>query len=138
MFELIMVPVDLEHEDNLGGALKCAADLARLHDAKVCYVGATTATPNKLGHTPAEYEAKLSDFADRQHNAHGHAASYRVMISKDPRTDIDDVLLDAVTETGADLVVMATHKPGPGDYIWPSNGGKVAGHANASVFLVRA
>lgn len=137
MYKLIMVPVDLEHEANLGRALSCAADLARIHNSKVCYVGATTPAPSKLGHTPAEYEEKLAGFAERQAKQYGHSASHKVMIAHDPTTDIDDVLLTAVEETGADLVVMATHKPGIGDYFWPSNGGRVAAHSDASVFLVR-
>lgn len=137
MFRLIMVPVDLEHEKSLRRTLTCAADLARIHNSKVCYVGATTLAPSTLSHTPAEYEKKLVDFAEEQANQYGHATSYKMMITHDPTTDIDDVLLKAVKETSADLVVMATHKPGIGDYIWPSNGGRVAAHADASVFLVR-
>lgn len=137
MFELIMVPVDLEHEESLGRALSCAADIARIHNSKVCYVGATMWAPNASSHAPAEYEKKLAGFAEGQANQYGHSSSYKMMISNDPVTDIDDVLLKAVKETGADLVVMATHKPGIGDYIWPSNGGRIAAHADASVFLVR-
>ncbi len=137
MFRTIMMPVDLGHLETQSKALQCAADLAGRHGATVCYVGVTTGTPSKLGHTPEEYEARLADFAQEQGGKHGQATSHRVMIAHDPTTDIDDVLLDAVTQTGADLVVMATHKPGLGDYLWPSNGGKVAAHAEASVFLVR-
>ena len=137
MFGLIMVPVDLEHEESLGRALSCAAELARIHNSKVCYVGVTMSAPTTLGHTPAEYEKKLVDFAEGQANQYGHAVSHKMMIAHDPATEIDDVLLKAVKETGADLVVMATHKPGIVDYIWPSNGGRVASHADASVFLVR-
>lgn len=137
MFKLIMVPVDLEHQESLGRALSCAADLARIHNSEVCYVGATTPAPSTLGRTPAEYEEKLSSFAEKQAGLFGHRTSHKVLISHDPTTDIDDVLLTSVKETGADLVVMATHKPGIGDYVWPSNGGRVAAHADASVFLVR-
>ncbi|MGD8310649.1 MAG: hypothetical protein PVG98_14530 [Chromatiales bacterium] len=45
--------------------------------------------------------------------------------------------MEAVDDIGADLVVMASHIPDVVDYIWPSNGGKVAGHSDASVFVVR-
>lgn len=137
MFKSIMMPVDLGHLDTQKRALQCAADLAAKHGAGVCYVGATTGTPNALGHTPAEFEKVLATFASEQGTKHGLSASHKVMISHDPTTDIDDTLLKAVKQTGADLVVMATHKPGIGDYIWPSNGGKLAAHADASVFLVR-
>jgi len=42
-----------------------------------------------------------------------------------------------VEEAGADLVVMASHVPNVTDYIWPSHGGWVAEHSDASVFVVR-
>ncbi len=137
MFTKIMVPVDLGHPDTQARALQCAADLANAHGARVCYVGVTTETPGPLGHTPAEFAKKLEAFAGEQAARHGLKAEHEVVISHDPTTDIDDRLLDAVDKTKADLVVMATHKPGVGDYIWPSNGGKIAAHAEASVFLVR-
>ena len=137
MFNKIMVPVDLAHLESLGRALQCAADLARVQNAEVSYVGVTTETPGKLGHTPAEYEEKLKAFALGQSEVHGHKSSHHVMIAHDPTTNVDDALIKAVKQTGADLVVMGTHKPGIGDYLWPSNGGKIAAHSDASVFLVR-
>ena len=137
MFKKIMVPVDLGHLDSLQKALICAANLARTDNAEVCYVGVTATTPGPLGHTPAEFEEELKRFAEGQAATFGHAASHEVLISHDPTTDLDNVLYDAVDKTGADLVVMATHKPGLGDYLWPSNGGKLAAHAQTSVFLVR-
>jgi hypothetical protein len=42
-----------------------------------------------------------------------------------------------VHETGSNLVVMATHIPNVADHVWPSNGGRLATHTDASVFLVR-
>ena len=47
------------------------------------------------------------------------------------------VQLKAVEEQKADLVVMQSHVPNLTDYIWPSNGGTVASHSRASVFVVR-
>ena len=52
-------------------------------------------------------------------------------------TDVDDVLLRAAEEVGGGLVVMASHVPKLVDYIWPSNGGKIAAHSKAAVFVVR-
>lgn len=137
MFKKIMAPVDLAHLENLGKALQCAADCARHYKAEVTYVGVTTETPSPEAHTPAEYEKKLKTFADGQAQAHGHKASHLALVAHDPTTDIDDVLMGAVRKCGCDLVVMATHKPGIGDYFWPSNGGKLAAHSEVSVFLVR-
>lgn len=138
MFKKIMTPVDLSLQDTLGRALKVAADIAAMQGIEVCYVGVTMETPGALGRTSAEYEEKLKAFAAEQAELHGHKASHRMMIARDLTTEVDDALIRAVKETGADLVVMSTHKPGIGDYLWPSNGGKLAARSDASVFLVRA
>ena len=136
MSDLIMAPVDLEHEESLGAALECAADLAKSNDAVLCYVGATSAVPNALGNRPAEHEKTLKAFIEARSGKNSLSATHHVTISHDPVTVMDDVLMTAVKETGVGLVAMATHKPGLGDCVWPSNGGKSGAHADVSVFLV--
>ena len=46
-------------------------------------------------------------------------------------------ILNAPGNVGADLVVMQSHVPRLTDYVWPSNGGTIASHSKASVFVVR-
>ena len=137
MFKSIMVPVDLAHAADLTRALQCAGDLARHYGARITYVGVTTAVPSSTAHNPNEYQAKLAEFADEQGKAHSVTTTAHTAISHDPRVDLDDALLKACKEVDADLVVMASHLPNLTDYIWPSNGGKVAAHAAASVMVVR-
>lgn len=137
MFRKIMVPVDLAHLDALGRALEIAADLSKLYAAPVCYVGVTAPVPTEQAHNPAEYRQKLDAFVEEQTHRHGHQATARAYASPDPATDLDETLLAALRDTEADLVVMATHIPTLIDYVWPSHGGRVATHADASVFLVR-
>ena len=69
---------------------------------------------------------------------HGVKAAAHTAIAHDPTTEVDDALMRAIDETGADLVVMASHVPNVMDHIWPSNGGKLAEHAKCSVMVVRA
>ena len=138
MFRKIMVPVDLAHCEKLRAAIDVAAQLARSYGAEVCYVGATTSAPSAVAHNPEEYGQKLEAFAQEQAAAHGETASSHVIISHDPTADLDHDLEKAVTDIGADLVVMATHLPKLADMLWPSNGGRLATHTEASVFLVRA
>ena len=137
MFRHIMVPVDLAHVETLGHALDTAADLAAHWGAKVTYVGVGTSTPGKVAHNPGEFAEKLAAFAAAQAVAHDIEAGSHPTIAHDPTTEVDDALLRAVDETGADLVVMQSHIPGLIDYVWPSNGGKIAGHSKASVLVVR-
>lgn len=137
VFSKIMVPVDLAHKDKQTRALQCSADLAAHYGASVVFVGATTETPSSVAHNPTEFKEKLTAFAQEQAAAGNFTAETHVELSHDPTTDLDDALLRAVSETKADLVVMASHIPGLAEYVWPSNGGKVAAHAKCSVFVIR-
>lgn len=137
MYKKIMVPVDLAHAEKLSHALDTAASLSKLYQAPVTYVGVTASTPGPLGHNPGEYDQKLATFAAGQADAHGIETGNVTVVSHDPATDLDDALIRTVKETGSDLVVMATHIPNVVDHVWPSNGGKLATHTDASVFLVR-
>ncbi|MEX5728537.1 nucleotide-binding universal stress UspA family protein [Rhodovulum iodosum] len=137
MFTQILAPVDLAHIDRLGRALDVAADLARHYGIPVCYAAVTTPQPGTVAHSPEEFDAKLQAFAADQAERHGHKATAKTVISHDPSVDLDHALREARQEVGADLVVMASHLPNVGDYVWPSHGGKLALHAHASIFLVR-
>lgn len=137
MFTKIMIPVDLAHAADLAKALQCGADLALHYEIGVIYVGVTAAVPSATAHNPAEYAQKLAAFAKAQASQHGIDAQAHSVISHDPATDVDDALLKAIDETGADLVIMASHLPNLTDYIWPSNGGKIAAHAECSVMVIR-
>lgn len=137
MYRKIMVPVDLAHIELIEPALETVADLARHYKAEVCYVGITSSAPGSVAHTPKEFGEKLDAFAQKRHRVHGQPVSTHTVVSPDPIADIDDRLIRAIDEVGADLVVMPTHPPSHLDVIMPSHGGKVAKHTDASVFLVR-
>ncbi|MEM5472145.1 universal stress protein [Hoeflea sp. AS60] len=137
MYKKIMVPVDLAHVDKMDVALNTAANLSRLYSAPITYVGVTSSAPGPLGHNPAEYGKKLGGFAAAQAEIHGIETDAKAVISHDPAVELDDALVKAVHETDSDLVVMASHIPNVVDHVWPSNGGRLATHTDASVFLVR-
>jgi nucleotide-binding universal stress UspA family protein len=137
MYRKIIVPVDLTHIDQLSKALKSAIDLAKLYSLPVCYVGVTAETPTPVAHNPTEYAQKLAAFGEEQARAHGIEVTTKAYARTDPAAQINETLLQAISESQADLVVMASHVPNVVDYILPSHGGSVAKHAAASVFLVR-
>lgn len=137
MYNKIAVPVDLAHVGQIEKALRTAADLANHYNISVTYIGVTAATPSAVARTPEEYANKLGEFASEQAGLHGHATDSRACVSHDPAIDLDATLLDAVKESGADLVVMASHVPGLTEYVWPSHGGSIASHSDASVLVVR-
>jgi len=132
-----MAPVDLAHVARLERALATAGDLAKLYNAPVVYVGVTTAEPSSVAHTPVEFQQKLDAFAADESAKRGVDASAFSVVSHDPTIELEDALIKALGDTDADLVVMASHIPGLADHLWPSNGGRIAAHAKASVFIVR-
>lgn len=138
MFKKIMTPVDLAHQGDLKKALACAADLASHYGAEIVYVGVTAAAPSATAHNPEEFDAKLKAFAEGQGKEHGIAASSKTVLCHDPTTEVDDAIVQAAKDTGADLVVMASHVPNVLDIVWPSNGGKVAEHVDCTVMVVRS
>jgi universal stress protein F len=137
MFKTIMVPVDLAHLDALQKSLTVAADLARHYQAGLCYVSVTSSQPSSVAHSPEEYQKKLQAFAGDHAPDNGRQPEAKVYNVADPIADMDDVLVRAIKDVGADLVVMATHLPKHLDAIMPANGSKIAAHTPASIFLVR-
>ncbi|TNF20929.1 MAG: universal stress protein [Rhodobacteraceae bacterium] len=138
MFHNIVVPVDLAHVASLEKALVVSADLARHYGAKVTYVSVASSAPGAVAHTPQEFAEKLARFAAAQAELRGIEAGSHPEISHDPAIDLDRTLLRASETLEADLIVMASHVPGLADYLWPSNGGTVAGHSRATVMVVRS
>ncbi|WP_207062846.1 universal stress protein [Motiliproteus sp. SC1-56] len=138
MYTQMMIPVDLAHVERLEKALQTGADLAKLYDLPVCYVGVTADTPGAVAHNPNEYAKKLQAFGQAQAEKYGlNKFSTSGYVCNDPAVDLDKTLLKAADEQGADLVVMASHVPGLVEHLFASNAGYFASYAKASVLVVR-
>ena len=137
MYTRIMVPVDLAHGERLGKALSTAADLSKHYGIPVCFVGVSAPAPSAVAHTPDEFADRLAGFAAARAEADGIEASSAAYDCHDPAVDLDNTLLKAIEETGADLVIMASHVPGFADYLFASNAGHLAAHAPVTVMVVR-
>lgn len=137
MYSKIMTPVDLRNPSASEKALKTAADLARVYGSALCYVSVTPATPSEVAKNPDAFAEELAAFGREQAERFGVQAETKAITSHDPAIDLNETLLSAVKEVGADLVVMASHLPDFMDYVWPSHGGSIAAHSDASVFVVR-
>ena len=48
-----------------------------------------------------------------------------------------NTILDEAEKSGADLIIIASHRPGLQDYLLGSTAAKVVRHANCSVLVVR-
>lgn len=137
MYSRIMVPVDLAHADKMTRAFDAAAILAKPRNATIVYTGVVAETPGSIAHNPKEFADKLQAFAEEQRGARGLPAEAHAVTSHDPSVDLNEKLVEAAKEVGADLIVMASHVPGVADHWFHGHGPYVAQNAPMSVFLVR-
>lgn len=139
MFDKIMIPVDLKHVDGMQKSLEAAARLAKQYDATLYYVTVAGRVPNRAAKTPEELAHRLDDFARQQGEKYDIRTDSRTMDSTDVAIELDDKLIQAQKEIGADLVVMASHIPGVADrlHLISSNAGELAQRLPVSVFILR-
>jgi len=137
MFTHILVPIDLSEKQAIRKATDIAADQARHYKARLTFVSIVGGLQAKVSNSSREYERKLAEFARAVGEANNIEIESRIVEVPDPSVEVDRKLLEVITETGADLVVMATHQPGWIEYLVNSHGGRLASHAPVSVFVVR-
>lgn len=139
MYRKIMVPVDLEHVNNMEKALHGAAELATSYSVPVCYVAVAGRAPNEVAARPEQFEKAMQEFAREQGELHGIQTESLTLSSVDVPAELDQKLLEGLEQTGADLVVMASHAPGVSDrlHLIGSNAAWLVRHTDVSIFVVR-
>jgi len=142
VFKDILLPVDREHEASWQTSLPvaidyCKASGARLH---VLTVVPGLGVGNVSSFLPMDFEQKILDQAGqwmhafaRDHVPSGIAVQHIVGHGKVHRE-----ILRVAAEIGADLIVMASHRPELADHLLGSNAAHVVQHAKCSVLVVRA
>jgi nucleotide-binding universal stress UspA family protein len=141
MFKNILLTVDLEHMDTWVKALPVALDSAKASGARlhVMTVVPEVAVPALMQTGPYDYEARLVPAAKfaldqfvREHVPADAQGSGIVAYGSIYRE-----ILRVAEEIPADLIVMAAHRPQPGDFLIGSNAERVSRRATCSVTLVR-
>jgi nucleotide-binding universal stress UspA family protein len=141
MFKNILLTVDLEHADSWAKALPVALDAAKASNARlhVMTVVPEVAVPALMQAGPYDYEAMLVPKAK---------AALDAFVREHVPSDVDThqlvtyggvyrEILRAAAEIPADLIVMAAHRPQPGDFLIGSNAERVSRRAGCTVMLVR-
>jgi nucleotide-binding universal stress UspA family protein len=134
MYKTILVPIDLSHPEQGSKTL----GIARQIGGEGSRVVALFVTADVPGYVTAELpnglleknltksRAELEVLADK-------AAAETEIRSGHPPTKI----LECAEETGADLIVIASHRPGLRDYFLGSTAARVVRHAQCAVFVDR-
>ncbi|MCL5777048.1 universal stress protein [Limibaculum sp. FT325] len=127
----ILVPVDPDAPDASEKALARAAEMARREGARLTLFAVVPAWREDMTDAPAEATAAMDALRARHAEGIGGGVIVRMGGSVSGR------IISAVDETGADLVVMASHDPRMSDFLIGSNAAHVALHVPVSVLVVR-
>ena len=141
MFKDILFTVDLEHADSWLKALPVALEAAKGSGARlhVMTVVPEVAVPALMQAGPFDYAAQLVPKAE--------AALDQFVRERMPADvpvhpivtygSVYKEILRVAAEIPADLIVMAAHRPQPGDFLIGSNAERVSRRAHCTVMLVR-
>ena len=141
MFKQVLLTVDLNEEASWTKALPTAVQCCRAFGAglHVITVVPDFGTTTVAQYFPEGYEKQMLEEADQQL---GDFVRERVPEDLAARHivghgTIYQEVLRAADRIGADLIVIAAHRPGLQDYLLGPNAARVMRHANASVLVVR-
>ncbi|QMU58376.1 MAG: universal stress protein [Boseongicola sp.] len=137
MFKNVMVPVDLNHLEQLGKAIELAAMHTKHGGGSLHLVHVGAAEPGQYGKISADRLQQLENFSAEVATRFHVPVNPQALASDEQATDLDELLLIAVDLTKADLVVVASHVPTFGDFLTGSHGAHLAEHSQVSVFVVR-
>ena len=136
MYKTILVPVDMSHIE----AGKSMIDVARKQgdkDTRIILLHVIEDIPNWVAaEIPAGILEHSQQSTHKELQAIANAASVKAEVEIRPGHPYKTIL-DKATEVEADLIIIASHKPGLQDYFLGSTAAKVVRHARCSVLVVR-
>lgn len=141
MYKDILLPIDLNDDSSWKKALPAAVEYCNAFDSNLHVITvAPSFGKSYVGQFfPEGYEKQLEDRLleglqefIKKHVPEDVKVQHRVRLG----TVYQEILV-AAQETGADLIVMASHRPELKDYLLGPNSARVVRHAQCSVLVVR-
>jgi len=136
MFKTILVPIDMAHV----AEGKAIIDIAAEHGA----TGAKIILLNVAEEIPGWAAAELPAGLLEQSHAKSEADLKALAKASGMAMDVEvrtghpyKTILEVAEEKAADLVIIASHRPGLQDYFLGSTAAKVVRHAKCSVLVIR-
>ena len=140
MFKTILVPVDILDVDTARPALARATALAEASGATVRLVHVRSLVPlTYMEFVPSTFdEEQQRDAEDRLAKLAASVELPAERVSSVVRLgSVYAEVLDEAERTGADLVVVGSHRPSMATYLLGSNAATIVRHATCSVLVVR-
>ncbi len=136
MYRTIIVPIDLSQETKgrriLDLAIRLADDKARIILANIL--------EELPGYVAIELPAGLMEQSRKDAEEKLKAIAADAGINAEVTVRVGhpgNQILELAEETKADLIIVASHRPGLQDYFIGSTAGRVVRHANCSVLVTR-
>lgn len=140
MFKTILVPVDIAHKSSWQFAIPEALEIAGASGGVVAIMTVVQAMKLVLDGVavPFEMEQLMADAERRLASIVSEFAGKGRAIERDVRFGlVGPEILTAARDRGADLILMASHRPEMRDYLIGPNAAHVARHATCSVLVLR-
>ncbi len=136
MYQTILVPIDMAHAAEGKRIIDDAIDNAA-EGAKIILLYVVEEVPNWAAiQLPADIIQKSLDASHDELKAIATASGRKMEV--EVRTGHSyNTILDVAEEKDADLIIVASHRPGLQDYFLGSTAAKVVRHAKCSVLVVR-
>jgi len=136
MYKNILVPIDTGHIVEGKSIIDLAAQYAN-DDAKITLLNVVEDIPNWAAvNLPADLIDKSIETVQSEMKAIVTASGIKMDV--EVRTGHSyNTILDVAEEKNADLIIIASHRPGLQDYFLGSTAAKVVRHATCSVLVVR-
>lgn len=139
MYSSILVPVDLEEPSSWQKSVPVALKLAATSGAKVTLVHVISDVVLAM---EAEWSGlalrRITETADaRLRNLAADFAADGTIATQVTTGRVYLGVLEAAANVGADLIVLASHRPEMKDYLLGQNAERVVRHAPCSVLVVR-
>ncbi|MGD2172045.1 MAG: universal stress protein [Gammaproteobacteria bacterium] len=136
MYKTILVPIDLAHVAE-GKAIIDVAEQQAAEGAKIILLNVIEDIPNWAA---AEIPKEIVDQSREnvRSEIEGIASASGIKMDTEIRNGhASNTILEVAKERDADLIIIASHRPGLQDYFLGSTASKVVRHANCSVLVVR-
>jgi nucleotide-binding universal stress UspA family protein len=141
MYKNILLPVDLNEESSWKKALPTAVEYCHAFGAALHVM--TVIPDYRKGivaqYFPADFEKKAREETDKQLQALIKKLVPQALSTQQhvTRGSIYDQIVQTAKRINADLIVMASHRPGAQDYLIGPNATRVIRHFGGSVLVVR-
>lgn len=140
MFKTILVPVDLGEVETAQPALDKAVELANSADSSLRLIYVRTIVPvTYMEFMPPTFDEEQQ--ADAEAKLAKLAAGVKLPSERVSAVvrfgSVYNEILDEAEKTGADLVVIGSHRPSMATYLLGSNASTIVRHAKCSVLVVR-